>query len=194
MYFLVERKSYNTYNANTRRFKAHKVSCCHRFTNFQTDSQYQLKNNHQMYGIPRMQSTFVLPPFPDVWINKWKQTTARVSRGSRTRKRGEGTGRVTSRREQKHLQPPLATITLPCCGTDRTARTTDGTNDAKQKRSSRRGPLRSHREWLGSLNDGTWGPARGWVWSFVSPPKRQSRMSWAECSKLKKLACGSVKI
>lgn len=49
---------------------------------------------------------------------------------------------------QQRLQSPLATITLPCSGTDRPARTTDGTNDAKQKRSFHRGPLGSHKEGL----------------------------------------------
>lgn len=52
------------------------------------------------------------------------------------------------------LRSPLATITLPCTGTDRPARTTDGTNDAKQKGSFLHGPLRRHKERLPSFNDG----------------------------------------
>lgn len=144
---------------------AHKASCFQRsvavLETFPTLMLHQIEATRPHLRRSAHAKHICAPAVPRCVNKSVKRANARVSRGSRTRKGGEGAGRVTSHRERKHLQPPLATITLPCSGTDRPARTTDGTNDARQKRSSRRGPLGSHRERLGSLNDGSRG--RGWV-------------------------------
>ena len=51
------------------------------------------------------------------------------------------------------LRSPLATITLPCSGTDSDARATDGANDARQKRSFLRGLPGRRGERGARLND-----------------------------------------